>query len=60
MVDIDKWIETIEKDIAGVNNIGSLKIDKTITIGMGVGHMYGAYAVSVKMETDILRKGHHG
>ena len=50
MADIDKRIETIEKDITGMDNIGCLKRDKTITIGVGVGHMRGTDAVTVEME----------
>ena len=56
MGNIDKGIKTIEKQIASVDNIGCLKIDKTVTIGMGMGHMCRKDDVTVKMEFDILGK----
>jgi hypothetical protein len=54
MVNIDKRIETIEKYVTGVDNIGFLKMDKTVTIGVGERHMDGKDTVAVKVETDIL------
>ncbi len=41
MGNVDKGIETVKKYIPGVNNIGFLKINKAVTIGMGMGHMDG-------------------
>jgi len=58
MGNVDKWIETIEKYVAGVDNISFFKIDKAVTIGMGVGHMDGMETVAVKVETDILLESH--
>ena len=54
MGNIDKGIETVEKKVAGVNNICFLKINKTVTIGMGVGYMDGMNSVVVQVESDIL------
>ena len=59
MGNVDKWIKTIEKQIAGVDNIGCLKIDKTVTIGMGIGYMCGEDGVAVKMECDTLIKSNN-
>ncbi len=39
--DIDKGIESVEEDIAGMDYVGGLKMDKTVTIGVGMGHMNG-------------------
>ncbi len=54
---IDKWIEPIEKQIPRVNNIGRLKMDKTVTIRMGMGHMFNFDSITVKMKFDIPGKG---
>ncbi len=59
MGNIDKRIETVEKYITGMDNIGCLEMDKTVTIGVGMGDMYGADGVTVKVKTDIFGEGHH-
>ena len=54
MGNIDKWIKTVEKYIAGMDDIGLLKIDKAVPVGMGMGHMGDTDTVIVQVETDIL------
>ena len=58
MGNVDKWIEPIEKQIAGMDNISVLEIDKTVTIGVSVGHMDGADIFAVEVESDIVRERH--
>ena len=34
MININKWIETVEKEITGVNDISRFKIDKTVAFNV--------------------------
>ena len=49
MLHIDKWKEAIEKDISGVDNISCFKIDKAVTIGMGMWYMNGMDGIAVEI-----------
>jgi hypothetical protein len=54
MFNINKGIEAVKKNIAGVDYMSLLKINEAVTIGMGPGQMDSTDTVTVKMESDIL------
>jgi len=52
MIDIYKRIVTIKKKVSWMDNIGFLKIDKTVTISMGIRNMDGIDSIIIEMKTS--------
>ena len=55
--DVDKWIEAVEKQVPGVNDVVFLEIDEAVAVRMGKGRVHGADMIAVDVVADIFRKG---
>ena len=59
MVHVDERVKAVEEDIPGVDDVGVLKVDHAVPVGVCAGHVKGVQCVVVQVESDVGGEGNH-